>query len=93
MLGIKTKKRKTVKKSVPVKKVSKDFCGTCELRQLPKDTYFRTIDKNGKMSRETYTKGCYIPSEKKFECAKHSDIWGNGRWLKGTTKVTTDFFY
>ena len=80
-------------KQTPFKKVSKDFCGQCELRQLPKDTYFRVVDKNGKMSRETYTKGYYDYSTKKFECAKHSDIWGNGRSLKGTTKVTTDFFY
>lgn len=76
-----------------LKKVKKDFCGVCELRQLPKGSYFRTIDKSGKISRETYTKGYYEPSEKKFVCDKHSDIYGNGRALKGTTKVTTDFFY
>ncbi len=58
---------KKVKTSItPLKKVSKDFIGTCELRQLPKGTYFRTLDKNGKISRETYTKGCYERSEKKF---------------------------
>jgi hypothetical protein len=89
--------RRTSKKTVQGKpafhKVSKDFCGECELRQLPKDTYFRTVDKNGKVSRETYTKGRYDYAEKKFECAKHSDIWGNGRALKGTTRVTTDFIY
>lgn len=77
----------------PLKKVPRDFLGVCELRQLPKGTYFRTIDRNGKMSRETYTKGAYDPSEKKFDCAKHSDIWGNGRVLKGTTRVTTNFTY
>lgn len=77
----------------PLKKVGKDFDGVCELRQLPKGTYFRTIDKNGKMSKETYTKGSYDFSEKKFDCAKHSDIWGNGRAIKGTQKVTTDFIY
>ena len=89
---LKRRKRKT-NKLPPIKKVSRDFCGICELRQLPADTYFRIIGKDGKMSRETYTKGYYIPSDKKYECAKHSDIWGNGRALKGTTKVTTDFFY
>ena len=46
------------KKTMPVKKVGKDFCGTCE-----------------------------------FNCAKHSDVWGNGRSVRGTQKVTTDFFY
>ena len=87
------RKQRTKKTIKPVKKVSRDFCGVCELRQLPPNTYFRTVDKNGKMSRETYTKGYYDRTEKKFECAKHSDIWGNGRALKGTTKVTTDFTY
>lgn len=85
-------KRKS-KLNKPFKKVKENFCGECELRQLPKGVYFRTIGKNGKMSRETYTKGYYDHSEKKFVCDKHSDIWGNGRALKGTTKVTTDFFY
>lgn len=33
------------KKTMPVKKVGKDFCGTCELRQLPKGSYFRIVDK------------------------------------------------
>lgn len=85
------RKKKTTLK--PLKKLSQDFCGTCELRQLPKGTYFRTLDKNGKMSRETYAKGYYERSEKKFVCDKHSDVWGAGRALKGTTKVTTDFIY
>ena len=85
-------KRKTTK-ITPVKKVSKDFCGICELRQLPKGTYFRVVDKNGKVSKETYTRDYYNHGTKKFECAKHSDIWGSGRPLKGTQKVTTDFYY
>ena len=77
----------------PVKKVGRNFDGECELRQLPKGTYFRTVDKNGKVSKETYTKASYDFSSKKFVCMKHSDIWGNGRLLKGTQKVTTDFIY
>ena len=89
------KKRKTRKKArvAPIKKLSKDFCGECELRQLPINTYFRIVDSKGKVGRETYTKGFYIRGDKKFECAKHSDIWGNGRALKGTQRVTTDFYY
>ncbi len=81
------------KKTMPVKKVGKDFCGTCELRQLPKGSYFRIVDKNGKVSKETYTKDYYDFGSKKFNCAKHSDVWGNGRSVRGTQKVTTDFFY
>lgn len=81
------------KKTMPMKKVGKDFCGTCELRQLPKGSYFRIVDKNGKVSKETYTKDYYDFGSKKFNCAKHSDVWGNGRSVRGTQKVTTDFFY
>ena len=86
------RKRKTIK-TTSIKKLPRDFSGECELRQLPINTYFRTVDKNGKVSKETYTKGLYDRSERKFECAKHSDIWGNGRSLKGTQKVTTNFIY
>lgn len=80
-------------KLAPIKKLDKDFCGTCELRQLPKGTYFRVVDKNGKVGRETYTKDDYDFSLKKYDCLKHSDYCGNGRSLKGTQKVTTDFYY
>ena len=81
------------KKTVPFKKLNKDFCGVCELRQLPKGSYFRTVDKKGKVSRETYTKDYYDHSSKTFCAVKHSDVWGNGRMIKGTQKVTTDFIY
>lgn len=77
----------------PLKKVKKDFSGVCELRQLPKGTFFRVINNKGQVSKETYTKSYYEHSEKKFQCNKHSDIWGNGRMIKGTQKVTTDFIY
>ena len=76
-----------------LKKHTKNFIGECELRQLPKGTYFRVIDKNGKVSRETYTKDSYDKVTKKFDCLKHSDIWGSGRSIKGTQRVTTDFDY
>lgn len=75
------------------KKLNKDFVGVCELRQLPKGMYFRTIDKNGKVSKETYTKDYYDRASKSFNCQKHSDIFGNGRLVKGTAKVTTNFYY
>lgn len=81
------------RKITPVKKVGKDFCGICELRQLPKGSYFRIFGKNGKVSKETYTKGSYDFSLNKFDCTKHSDVFGNGRFVRGTQKVTTDFIY
>ena len=74
-------------------KLGADYCGECELRSLPKGTYFRTVGKDGKMSKETYTKECYDHSTKKYIVAKYSDIWGSGVEMKGTRKVTTDFIY
>lgn len=71
-----------------VKKVSKDFSGICELRQLPKGTFFRTLK-----GKETYRKGFYDIGSKSYSCTKGSDVWGSERWLKGTTKVRTDFIY
>ena len=85
--------KRNTQKVKAVKKVGRNFDGICELRQLPKGSYFRIIDKNGKVSKETYTKDCYDHSTKRFDCLKHSDIWGNGRSIKGTQKVTTDFIY
>lgn len=73
--------------------MGRNFDGICELRQLPKGSYFRTIDKSGKVSKETYTNACYDHSTKRYDCLKHSDIFGNGRSMKGTQKVTTDFIY
>ena len=85
--------RKRIKKSSGYKKVGKDFCGVCEVRQLPKGAYFRTVDKSGKVSRETYIKDYYEPSSKRYCATKCSDVLGNGRMVKGTQKVTTNFYY
>ena len=71
-----------------VKKVSKDFSGICELRQLPKGTHFRTLK-----GSETYIKGSYDRTYKDYDCTKCSDVWGYGKNFKGTTKVRTDFEY
>lgn len=76
------------KKSNKIKKVNKNFSGICELRQLPKGTYFRTLK-----GKETYTKGFYDSYSKSYSCDKHSDVWGSERFFKGTTKVRTDFIY
>ena len=76
-----------------IKKHDKNFIGVCQLRQLPKGMYFRVIDSKGKISNTTYTKGSYDRYSKKYDCDKHHDIWGNGRSIKGTQKVTTDFYY
>jgi len=70
------------------RKVSKDFSGVCELKELPKGTFFRTLK-----GKETYRKGFYDRSSKTYSCSKGSDVWGSERFIKGTTKVRTDFEY
>ena len=62
-----------------------------ELRQLKKGTYFRTINSKGIVSRETYLKGDYDASERKYLCEKASDVWGFGKYFKGDKEVTTEF--
>ena len=47
----------------------------------------------GKLSEETYTRTHYDRSTKRFDCVKHSDAWGNGIQLKGSTLVSTQFEY
>lgn len=47
---LKTKKRKTKQK------VSKSFSGETTLKQLPDNTYFKTVGKDGKLSKSTYNK-------------------------------------
>ena len=75
------------------KKYNHDFVGVCELRQLPKNAYFRVVQKNGKIGNTIYKKEDYDRSSKTFYASKTTDIWGNGRNIKGTQKVTTDFYY
>lgn len=75
----------------PIKKLSKDFLGKCELRQLPRGTIFKIIKKDGNLSKETYIKGAYYAPKKTFEGIKFSDVWGNARDIKGTQLVSTNF--
>ena len=81
-------KVKQKKKRLPkVAKTTRDYYnGTCELSQLPKGYYFRLPGK-----QKVYLKGEYDRSQKKYECTKTDDVWGNGRMLKGSTKVETGF--
>ncbi len=76
-----------------IKKHSKSFIGTCELRFLPKGTHFKLLDKNGKPSRTIYIKDDYNFSDKVFFCSKTNDVYGDWSAIKGTRKVTTDFEY
>lgn len=61
-----------------------------ELRDIPKGEYFRLKDVDG---ATTYKKEEYVRSERKFQVTNCNDIWGNGRMLKGSTRVFIGFTY
>ena len=63
---------------------------TVQLRSLKKGDYFKRLVR-GKLTAETYTREEYDRETRKFGCAKHSDVWGDGILLKGSTLVNTDF--
>lgn len=44
------------KRKVESKKVSKNFSGETTLKQLPENTYFKTVGRDGKLSKSTYVK-------------------------------------
>lgn len=75
----------------PIKRLSKDFLGKCELRQLPRGSIFKVVKKDGSLSKETYIKGDYYGPKRTFEGIKFSDVWGNGRDIKGIQLVSTNF--
>ena len=65
---------------------------TAKLSTLKRGEYFRRIIK-GEEGKETYTRDEYDRTYKKFACEKHSDVWGNGILLKGSTIVSVGFNY
>ncbi|MCH5179938.1 MAG: hypothetical protein J1F32_01835 [Erysipelotrichales bacterium] len=87
------KKRKT--KTLPVRKVDRRFYGECELRQLPDNTYFKLVKRDGTLSKKVYMKekGSYNRWSRKYDICSTDDMWCAGRELKGTTKVSTRFEY
>lgn len=63
-----------------------------ELKNLPKGEFFRTVDKNGNVSKKTYIREDYDRSTKKYEVSDAEDCC-NFREMKGNKKVTTEFIY
>lgn len=78
-----------------IKKVSRNYCGICELRQLPSKCYFKIVKKDGRLSKTTYwkDKDSYNHSTKKYYVCPVTDVWGDGIPMNGTTIVSTDFIF
>lgn len=80
----------------PRKRAAKPkFDGKGSLKDLPSGSFFRILKKDGSMSKKTYIKGkgCYDRSSKKYMVTDCDDVYGSGKELKGSTKVTTEFIY
>lgn len=79
-----------------MKKIKVNFCNDSfkqvvnfpTIKTLKKGEYFRIAGK-----KKVYMKGEYDRNEKKYEAIKTDDIYGNPRYLKGSTKVDIDFTY
>jgi hypothetical protein len=62
---------------------------TALLKDLPKGEYFKRKEDSIKV----YTRSEYYRDTKKYQCDDHSDVWGNGIQLKGSTVVFIGFTY
>lgn len=58
------------------------------VKSLKKGEFFRLPGKN-----MTYIKGEYDRGQKRYEAIKTNDVFGNPRYLKGSTKVDIKFEY
>ena len=79
-----TKNRKRIYKSDPV--------GQATIKDFRKGTFVRLITKNGQ-GKKTYIRGEYDRSLKKYHLIDCSDVWGNGRYVKGSALANDDFEY
>lgn len=90
MPNLKAKKHKA-----RCKKVSKSFSGETILKQLPDNTYFKTVGKDGKLSKSTYIKPkrSWNRFSKRYDVCNVNDVGSEGIEMKGDRKVSTRFIY
>lgn len=76
-------------------KVSKNYSGECSLSQLPDNTYFKLVKKDGSLSKSIYLKekGAWNKYSRRYDIVNTNDVYGSGKEMKGTTKVSTRFIY
>lgn len=78
-----------------MKKVNRNYSGKCLLRQLPSNTYFKLVKKDGSLSKTIYykDKNSWNKYTRKYDICSTNDIWGAGREMKGDKLVSTNFIY
>ena len=83
------------KRKVKSKKVSKNFSGETTLKQLPDNTYFKTVGKDGKLSKSTYIKSkrSWNRFSRRYDVCNVNDVGSEGIEMKGDRKVSTRFIY
>ena len=87
------------KRKVKSKKVSKNFSGETTLKQLPDNTpdntYFKTVGKDGKLSKSTYIKPkrSWNRFSRRYDVCNVNDVGSEGIEMKGDRKVSTRFIY
>ena len=63
------------------------------LREIKKGDFFTLKPVENPSDSQVYIKGDYDRATKRFDCVKCSDVWGNGRALKGSQVVYINFTY
>lgn len=80
-------------KNKKVKKVGRKFIGECCLNELSNGTLFKVVKKDGRLSKKTYLKekGSWNPYCRTYDICPTDDVYGAGKSMKGSTKVSTDW--
>jgi len=73
--------------------VNTDPKGVATVKDFRQGEYIRLIDKHGKSGVKTYIRGEYDRSTKKYHLVDTNDVYGNGRYVKGTTKAHDNFTF
>lgn len=78
-----------------MKKVNKNYSGKCLLKELPNNTYFKVVNKDGSLSRTIYYKDKFSWNKysRKYDICSTKDIYGRGKEMKGNKVVSTEFIY
>lgn len=63
------------------------------LKELKKGEYFTIKNIEYPTDSQVFIKGDYDRSTKTYNCAKCSDVWGDGRNFKATKEIFVDFIY
>ena len=72
------------------KKNSTDPKGYATVKDFKKSDFIRLTGKKG---TKTYIRGDYDRELKKYHLVDCNDVYGNGRYVKGTTPANDDFTY